>query len=307
MVPVAVSGITTALRITAGNFHTCALLTSPARVACWGRGDEGQLGNGSFADSASPVFFSSSALYVSAGEFHNCLLTTGGIAQCWGRGDLGQLGNGAFENRAVVQTVSGITTATFLDAGRNHTCARLSSGALQCWGYAEFGQLGNGTGGPNLATPATVNGLNVEAVALAWQSSDTTVAAIAMSGHAQGIATGTAIITATYGDRTANAVLTIGADADGDEVPDIVDNCIEQPNADQRDSNGDNYGNVCDADLNNSGGVVNFADLALFRAAFGTGNADADLNGDGGVVNFADLATFRARFGRSPGPSGFNP
>ncbi|MCC5794518.1 MAG: CotH kinase family protein [Chromatiales bacterium] len=52
-----------------------------------------------------------------------------------------------------------------------------------------------------------------------------------------------------------------------------------------------------DADLNGDG-VVNFADLALFIAAFGSDDPAADLNGDG-IVNFADLALFQLLFGRT--------
>lgn len=103
-------------------------------------------------------------------------------------------------------------------------------------------------------------------------------------------------------------------DADADGVPDPFDNCSLAPNGplrpdtgghSQRDTDGDGYGNVCDADLDNSGGIVNFSDLALFRAAFGRSDRpDADLNGSGGIINFSDLAIFRGRFGTAPGPSG---
>jgi hypothetical protein len=104
-------------------------------------------------------------------------------------------------------------------------------------------------------------------------------------------------------------------DTDHDGISDTADNCTQVANGNlvldagghsQLDTNGDGYGNACDADLDNNG-IVNFADLALFRAAFGTTNANADLNGSGGVVNFADLAIFRGLFGRPPGPSGLHP
>jgi hypothetical protein len=96
-----------------------------------------------------------------------------------------------------------------------------------------------------------------------------------------------------------------GADADGDGVADAADNCTLVPNADQRDTNGDGFGNICDADLNNDN-VVNFIDLGILRSVFFTADPDADLNGDGSV-NFVDLGIMRATFFGPPGPSGVAP
>jgi hypothetical protein len=90
------------------------------------------------------------------------------------------------------------------------------------------------------------------------------------------------------------------ADLDGDVVPDDTDNCAATANADQRDTDGDSFGNRCDADLDGSG-FVNFVDLGLFRAAFFSADPDADFDGSG-LVNFADLAIFRSLFFRPPGP-----
>ena len=100
-------------------------------------------------------------------------------------------------------------------------------------------------------------------------------------------------------------------DSDGDGVADYVDNCTKVPNPDQLDSDGDGYGNACDADLNNDG-LVNALDLGLFRTVFGKAKGDpdlkaaADLNGDG-RVNALDLGLFRLMFGKPPGPSGLKP
>lgn len=57
-------------------------------------------------------------------------------------------------------------------------------------------------------------------------------------------------------------------DSDADGVPDLEDNCINAANPDQRDTGGDNYGNACVSDLDNSG-VANLSDFSLFRAVFG--------------------------------------
>jgi hypothetical protein len=88
-------------------------------------------------------------------------------------------------------------------------------------------------------------------------------------------------------------------------VDDGSDNCLGITNTSQRDSDGDGYGNICDADLDNNG-RVNFADLAMFRSAFGTADPNCDLNGDG-RVNFTDLAALKSLFGKPPGPSALAP
>ena len=96
-------------------------------------------------------------------------------------------------------------------------------------------------------------------------------------------------------------------DTDGDGVTDDVDNCTLTANASQTDTDGDNIGNACDADIFPPGGgdcSVNFGDLSVLKAGFFPVNDPlADFNGDGGV-NFGDLAFMKATFfnGGDPGP-----
>ena len=94
-------------------------------------------------------------------------------------------------------------------------------------------------------------------------------------------------------------------DTDGDGVSDPIDNCLLVKNATQTDTNGDDFGNACDADLNDDG-IVNFADLAIMKRVFFKQDPDADLNVDG-FVNFGDLAILKAAFFKAPGPSGLLP
>lgn len=91
------------------------------------------------------------------------------------------------------------------------------------------------------------------------------------------------------------------ADEDRDGVADSRDNCMATPNRSQTDSDGDGYGNACDADLNNDA-FVNAVDLALFRRDLGKRGVPADLDGNG-IVNALDVARFRALIGKVPGPS----
>jgi len=97
--------------------------------------------------------------------------------------------------------------------------------------------------------------------------------------------------------------VSVGAvtDSDGDGIADSVDNCTQASNPSQLDSNGDGYGNACDADLNNDC-IVNAGDLGALRVVFFTSDAHADFNGDG-IVNAADLGVLRAAFFAPPGPS----
>ncbi|MFI3199300.1 MAG: dockerin type I domain-containing protein [Methylococcaceae bacterium] len=91
-------------------------------------------------------------------------------------------------------------------------------------------------------------------------------------------------------------------DADSDSKGDVIDNCLLKPNADQRDTDGDSFGNLCDPDLNNDF-VVNNSDLNLMKAQFlkKIPNPNSDLDGDG-KVNFKDLAILKTFMGKVPGP-----
>jgi uncharacterized protein (DUF2141 family) len=95
------------------------------------------------------------------------------------------------------------------------------------------------------------------------------------------------------------------ADTEKDGFADNVDNCPKTANPSQLDSDGDGFGNACDADLNGDR-MVNALDLGLFTKAFGSVQGQAafvpaaDMNGDG-RINALDLGMFRSRFGRAVG------
>jgi alpha-tubulin suppressor-like RCC1 family protein len=149
--PVKVRG--SALRfiaIAGGNFHTCALSEEKA-FFCWGKNDQGQLGNGTllgfpYPVKVSPPLPSPPLAQIDAGEAHTCAVADTGEIYCWGDNSSGQLGDGTTENRLRPTHVSHLAEAsTAVTAGGAHTCALSGTGKLYCWGYNGYGQLGDGT------------------------------------------------------------------------------------------------------------------------------------------------------------------
>jgi len=97
-------------------------------------------------------------------------------------------------------------------------------------------------------------------------------------------------------------------DSDGDGWIDIEDNCSDVANPDQDDTDGDDCGNLCDADYDNDG-FIGFSDFGAFSASFlETGRPlqqHTETVDSARQVGFADFGYFSNAFnGPPPGPSG---
>ena len=141
----------TAVEISAGKSHTCAILDDGS-VSCWGNNDGGQLGDGTDDDKSSPTQTDSlgigrTAVAISAGGTHTCVILDNGSVSCWGDG--WGLGNGQWTTKSLspTQTASlgNNRTAVDIAAGRFHTCAILDDGSVSCWGHNYNGYLGDGS------------------------------------------------------------------------------------------------------------------------------------------------------------------
>ncbi|MGI8413381.1 MAG: hypothetical protein ACR2LV_08555 [Solirubrobacteraceae bacterium] len=164
----------TAVAISAGGGHTCALLDDGS-VRCWGFALNGELGYGNTnsvgdtpADTpgmAGPVDVGAgrTARAISAGWRHTCALLDDGSVRCWGNGGSGRLGYGNHNNVGDHQTpdtagpvnLGPARTAVALSAGGAHTCAILDDGTVRCWGFDASGQLGYGNTNDVGDTPAS--------------------------------------------------------------------------------------------------------------------------------------------------------
>lgn len=151
--------------ISAGDSHSCALL-SDRTVKCWGRGADGQLGNGSNDSKSAAVSVAEldSVVAIASGGAHNCALLSDHTVRCWGWGIYGQLGDGRGTTSATPVRVEGLDAdATAIAAGGRHTCAILANGGIKCWGSGIYGQLGDGATN-NQSVPVNVSTLGGSAV-----------------------------------------------------------------------------------------------------------------------------------------------
>jgi Regulator of chromosome condensation (RCC1) repeat len=156
--PVDVKGITDAVRIGLGAFHSCAIVKD-GTVKCWGRNNELQAGAAAVSDSVTTpttVAGATGALTLSAGGAYSCALTNDG-AKCWGSDASGLLGDGKNTGRANADAVTGLGKGTVsIGAGYIHACGVASNGSAKCWGVGLVG-------GPDSNTPLDVQGLSAGA------------------------------------------------------------------------------------------------------------------------------------------------
>jgi len=154
-------------QIFTGGYHNC-IIGSNAKTYCWGKGDNGQLGNNWGGNMWHPVALHQGEIptgitltQIDPGEYHTCALGSDNKAYCWGHNADGQLGNNTTTVARVPvavhqgQIISGATLAR-LASGSRHTCAFDTNNKAYCWGYNSDGQLGTNSTA-STSTPVAVH------------------------------------------------------------------------------------------------------------------------------------------------------
>lgn len=174
LLPVAPSGLPTAVDVAVGDTHACAVLSS-GRARCWGANLMGQLGDGTQTMRTTPVEMqrrrtastTSAMLNISsaaAGQYHTCVEVLGEL-WCTGRNDDGQLGVAITPYlELLVKRSEPVVTVTEIAAGGDHTCVRRPAGNILCLGDDGWGQVGN-FGRCALLATAAITGISAPASA----------------------------------------------------------------------------------------------------------------------------------------------
>ena len=155
--PTPVLKVDDAVEVAAGDDHTCARRSTGA-VACWGKGDLGQLGANITSNWSTrvPVKDLSGATALGSGRAFSCAAGPGRM-MCWGNNTSGQLGNGSRAAAKIPVAGQAISDVLRVAAGVDHTCALRSGGRVMCWGSNQRGQLGDGTTAESLAPLAVLD------------------------------------------------------------------------------------------------------------------------------------------------------
>ena len=173
--------------LSAGDQATCVdSNATSAQTDCWGRDDNGGLGDGGTGGGESntsiPVYVNGagpnlwSAVAVSTSEqdgntgSHTCEVTTAGAVRCWGYDSEGQLGNGVYNSDETATPRTSTEHGAGGEPGGGHqpgyrrggpivaaagtdSCVIVNTatvtGGVECWGYNGDGELGIGSTNSN--------------------------------------------------------------------------------------------------------------------------------------------------------------
>jgi len=166
-----------AVAIAAGAEHSMALLDD-GTVWAWGKGDSGQLGDGTGADSPVPVQAQglTGVTAIACGGYYSLAVGSGGTVWTWGDNSAGQLGRVTADllpltpGQVVDINNVAITNVASIAGGDFHTITAKSDGTVWAWGGNYYGQLG--------VNPATTpNNMSINPVQVTGLSGIVTVAA----------------------------------------------------------------------------------------------------------------------------------
>jgi alpha-tubulin suppressor-like RCC1 family protein len=143
--------VTSVSGVAAGYTHSLAITNDG--LYAWGDNFNGELGNGTQADSSLPVkvIFPStvtSITQIAAGRSSSYAITNDGL-YAWGNNWTGQIGNGSSGGNQIlpvkVRFSNRVTAVTDIEAGENYALAITNDG-VYAWGLNLSGSLGTGSG-----------------------------------------------------------------------------------------------------------------------------------------------------------------
>lgn len=218
------------------------VIASDDLAYCWGRNDNGAVGDNTTVHSSSPILVAGVLAGKTIKEIDSngatvCAIASDNKAYCWGDNTWGQIGDGSTTIRLVPTAVSasGVLSGknlTKISVGSQVTCAVDTAGALYCWGNsngATVNTLQNGGAQSNspvaVGMTGTAAGKLVKDVRVLHQNIMvlTTDGMIAMNGNNANGALGRNIAADTT-TAYSMALIHMTGEANGKTFKDLMDN-----------------------------------------------------------------------------------
>ncbi|MGW0035883.1 RCC1 domain-containing protein [Gordonia sp. NPDC003376] len=132
--PTKVSGLSDVRAVSANTNNTCAV-TGDGAAWCWGKNDQGQVGDGTTTVRKTPTKVSglTGVTAIDTGLDSMCAIADG-TPWCWGSNGSGQLGNGTEQSSSTPVRVGGVGGARQIATVISGACASASGGDVWCWG-----------------------------------------------------------------------------------------------------------------------------------------------------------------------------
>ncbi|MES2258775.1 MAG: Ig-like domain-containing protein [Pseudomonadota bacterium] len=158
--PALVVGAVTSWKMVAGGEQHTLAVRSDGTLWAWGYNHDGQLGDGTTADKASPVRIGTKTdwVYVAAGKAHSFAINKAGGLFAWGNNFSGQLGDGTVVPKLVPTQIIAPANAVWatIAAGETHSVGRLTNGTMYLWGGNESGQTCAAASATPVLTPTAL-------------------------------------------------------------------------------------------------------------------------------------------------------
>ncbi|MGB3737268.1 MAG: hypothetical protein WA964_20105 [Ilumatobacter sp.] len=188
----------TATAITAGRYHTCAILDG-GDVRCWGDEDAMPTLSEDIGDDETPGsepvvdLGGARAVAISAGGYSTCAITDTDEVWCWGSDVSTRYISDVLPAPAnpEMMDLEGLTPAQ-ITLGFDHACLTSTAGELFCWGIGSDGRLGYG---------------NTDDIGYSRAGSTAEAPEPPLSGGPVDVGIGRTVLTASAGDTTTCALL----------------------------------------------------------------------------------------------------
>ncbi len=149
--PNAIPGATTAVDVSVGDTHSCALLRD-GQIVCWG---ERYVNGRTSRDNTAAAIAGNDFVSTTGGRLTACGATSDGQARCWGNNGFGQFGTGLTSGDTTTpMTTSTLSAIRIVETGDTSCAIEGAAGDLYCWGSDTYGQVGDGASTGALAPRA---------------------------------------------------------------------------------------------------------------------------------------------------------